>query len=102
MTLINLGHTTPEQDAALLRTIAEVERTMDDTLRLDALERLLWSDKIGNGVALFSCRYANGDREKFISVEDLGDQDGSDLGEQLVQGPTLREALDKLLAGDNA
>jgi hypothetical protein len=67
-----------------------------DTERLDKLEKLIWSDRVGNGVALFPCLNAVS-KKKGVTIDDLGDQDGSDLGESLtLTCPNLREAIDNL------
>ena len=69
---------------------------MTDTERLDKLEKIIWSDKVGNGVALFPSINASS-RAPGVTIDDLGDQDGSDLGESLtLTHPTLREAIDSL------
>lgn len=69
---------------------------MTDKDRLDKLEELIWSDRVGNGVAIFPSTGAL-NKIKGVTIDDLGDQDGSDLGESLtLKHPTLREAIDSL------
>ena len=68
---------------------------MTDTERLDKLEAFLWSDKIGNGIVIFPC--FNKEKERKVSLQDLGDEDGSSLGEELTGVvKDLREAIDVL------
>ena len=73
---------------------------MNDTERIDALERLLWDGRVGNGVAIVPCtRTSTGQR--LVSLVDLGDEDGSYLGDELTATvPTLREAIDRAVTGD--
>lgn len=71
----------------------------EDTARLNWLERLLWSGHVGNGVALFPLKNRSG--EKCIDLTDLGDQDGSDCGEEIAEGQTLRAAIDAARAEIN-
>ena len=67
---------------------------MTDTERIDALERLLWGGSVGNGIAIFPCT-ENKTGRRLVSLTDLGDEDGSNLGEELTKTvPTLREAID--------
>ena len=67
---------------------------MTDSQRINALERMLWSDGIGNGIAIFPCT-DSATRKKQVSLVDLGDEDGSHLGCDLSPDmPTLREAID--------
>ncbi len=67
-----------------------------DTERLDALESYLWSTNVGNGIAIFPSTLVNSGI-KLVMLQDLGDEDGSDLGEEITQSHrTLRECLDEL------
>ncbi len=61
-----------------------------DTELLDKLERLLWSDQIGNGLILMpSTGEVSGERH--VTVEDLGDED---VGDALTAPqPNLRTAI---------
>ena len=69
---------------------------MNDTERIDGLERLLCSSRVGNGVAIMLCSDAT--RRRLIDLIDLGDEDGSNLGETLTDSVlTLREAIDLAL-----
>jgi hypothetical protein len=75
---------------------------MTDTERIDALERLLWSDSIGNGIVIFPCTEHQTGR-RLVSLTDLGDEDGSNLGEELTETvPTLREAIDLAVSANAA
>jgi hypothetical protein len=65
---------------------------LEDRDRLDALEREVNSGVRGNGVAVFPYTRLNGVRH--ISLVELGDEDGSDLGDEFAIGLTLREAVD--------
>jgi len=70
---------------------------MTDTERIDALETLLWSDRIGNGLAIFPCFLPPSD-VKHLILQDLGDENGLNLGEDLTLGRlTLRAVLDDLI-----
>jgi hypothetical protein len=67
---------------------------LTDTERIDALERLLRSGSIGNGIAIFPCTEIKTGR-RLVSLADLGGEDGSNLGEELTEAvSTLREAID--------
>ena len=69
---------------------------MTDTDRLDKLEKLLWSDKVGNGIAIFPVVGAL-NKERGVTIDDLGEEDGSNLGPELTnKKATLREAIDSL------
>lgn len=68
---------------------------MTDTERLDVLERALLSERVGNGLALAPC-YEVRDGRITLYLQDLGDQDGSDLGVDIVSGSSLRDAIDRL------
>lgn len=63
---------------------------MTDTERLDKLEGFLkaWT---GNGIAIMPLNSCT-----LFSIEDLADEDGSNLGEELCLGKSLREVIDKL------
>lgn len=75
--------------AALL--VANV-RLRADAERLDWLEEIVWSDRVGNGLALFPFEDADGGR--FIGLMDIGDEDGSSMGDELENAETLRAAID--------
>lgn len=69
---------------------------MTDTERLNKLETLMWSSSIGNGLVIYPSRNAQTGEEK-VCIQDLGEEDGSNLGEELTElKPTLREAIDAL------
>ena len=69
---------------------------MTDTERLDKLEALVFSDKVGNGVVLFPT-LGNATQELGMTIDDLGEEDGSNLGPELTEKkPTLRQAIDSL------
>jgi hypothetical protein len=69
---------------------------MTDTERLDKLEALIWSNKVGNGLVIFPSRNSKTGVER-VCLQDLGDEDGSNLGEELTDlKPTIREAIDAL------
>lgn len=69
---------------------------MSDTKRLNKLEALIWSNKIGNGIVIWPSRnFQTG--IKSVCFQDVGDEDGSSLGEELTNlKPTLRDAIDAL------
>ncbi|MCK5606266.1 hypothetical protein KAR91_30480 [Candidatus Pacearchaeota archaeon] len=69
---------------------------MTDTERLDKLEDLIWGERVGSGIALFPTRNIH-TGEKGVTIDDLGEEDGSNLGDELTEKkPTLREAIDSL------
>lgn len=69
---------------------------MTDTERLDKLEALIFGDKVGNGVVLFPTR-GNAAQELGLTIDDLGEEDGSNLGPELTEKKaTLRQAIDSL------
>ncbi|MEI6971633.1 MAG: hypothetical protein WCL44_08965, partial [bacterium] len=75
---------------------------MTDTERIDALERLLWDGSVGNGIAIFPCT-ENKTGRRLVSLTDLGDEDGSNLGQELTETvPTLREAIDLAVSANAA
>lgn len=71
------------------------EQLTADTKRLNKLEKFLWSEKIGNGVAIFPTKGMEG--EKQFSFYDLADEDGTHCGDEITTWkPSLREAIDAL------
>ncbi len=68
---------------------------MTDTERLDKLEGFLkaWT---GNGIAIMPLNSCT-----LFSIEDLADEDGSNLGEELCVGKSLREVIDNLETPEN-
>lgn len=79
----------------VLTALKQAQDQSADTARLNALEALLVSSNVGNGVALapYSIHKTG---KKRIALQDLGDEDGSGLGENLVDAPSLRLALEAL------
>lgn len=74
----------------------EVRDTAQDTERLNRLEALLFGDQVGNGLALFPIQTAD-TKARRITIDDLGDEDGSHLGGELTSPmPSLRQAIDAL------
>ena len=63
---------------------------MSDGERLDKLEAFMRTS-CGNGLAIFICNSAT-----LFTIDDLGDEDWSDLGESLCTGVSLRDAIDNL------
>ncbi len=63
---------------------------MTDTERLDKLEKFL-VECSGNGIAIMSLNSCT-----LFSIDDLADEDGSNLGEELCLGKSLREVIDNL------
>ena len=67
-----------------------------DTERLDKLEKWCWSDRVINGVVLFPSRNPDTSDEHLV-VQDLGEEDGSGLGDELTGlCENLRAAIDAL------
>ena len=78
----------PKLEAAL----AEARK---DGERLDKLEALMRSAEVGNGVALFPLTSTvTGVPLSCVSIDELGEEDGSNLGAEVSVGPTLRAAID--------
>ena len=72
------------------------DKLSEDTKRLDALEDLLWSTQSGNGIAIMPVlRSQTGERS--VDILDLGDEDGSNLGDTLGESVTLRDAIDDVI-----
>lgn len=72
-----------------------------DTARLNWLEYAAWNHPdSGNGIAIFpSTRHATGD--KCMSLHGLGDEDGSNLGDDLTPScANLREAIDQVMESE--
>lgn len=69
---------------------------MSDGERLNKLEAFIWSKNVGNGIVIWPTRnFQTG--KKSVSFQDLGDEDGSNLGEELTDlKTTLRDAIDAL------
>jgi hypothetical protein len=63
---------------------------MTDTERLDKLEKFLIGSK-SNGIAIMPLNSCT-----LFSIDDLADEDGSNLGEELCLGKSLREVIDNL------
>jgi hypothetical protein len=63
---------------------------MNDTERLDYLESFLKAIR-SNGIAIMPLN-----NKTLFSIDDLGDQDGSDLGDEICTGKTLRDVIDNL------
>lgn len=63
---------------------------MTDTERLDKLEKFLVACS-GNGIAIMPLNSCT-----LFSIDDLADEDGSNLGEELCLGKSLREVIDNL------
>lgn len=69
-----------------------------DTARLNWLETALVSYGIGNGIALFPSSDRE-DNQRYM-LQDLGDEDGSNLGDELCATcDTLRAAIDAAREG---
>ena len=73
-----------------------------DSGRLNWLESLLWSGRIGNGIAIFpTTSLTEHGSVKHVVLQDLGDEDGSNLGEELTGTQlSLREAIDAAMHDD--
>jgi len=63
---------------------------MTDTERLNKLEGFLKACT-GNGIAIMPLNSCT-----LFSIDDLADEDGSNLGEELCLGKSLREVIDNL------
>lgn len=65
----------------------------EDTKRLDWLEHAAWNHPdSGNGIAIFPAMQAD---RRIISLQGLGDEDGSGLGDEITGShASLREAID--------
>ena len=68
---------------------------MTDTERLDKLEGFLKACT-GNGIAIMPLSSCT-----LFSIDDLADEDGSNLGEELSLGKSLREVIDNLDTHNN-
>lgn len=68
----------------------EKKRGMTDTERLNKLESFMRKSS-SNGIAMMPL---NGGR--LFSIDDLAHEDGSNLGEELCLGKSLREVIDNL------
>ena len=64
---------------------------MNDTKRINKLEIFLLKYNTGTGVAIMPLN--NG---TLFSIDDIGDEDGSDFSDELCCGGNLREAIDNL------
>ena len=65
-----------------------------DSRRLDALEKLLWSPCVGNGVALVPT-IAMESAKHSIEIVDMGEENGANLGDELTDPQqSLRAAID--------
>lgn len=86
-------------EQALSQFAAEVRKPLlEDSKRLDWLEQALWNHPdSGNGLALFPFT-KNATNEERVNIQGLGDEDGSNLGEEISEGATLRECIDAALA----
>lgn len=69
-----------------------------DTQRLDFMEAVLWSRLSGNGLAIFPTMDADDSTSKQVMLQDLGSEDGSNLGDELTAScHSLREAIDSMI-----
>lgn len=101
---------THEQIVARINTLVEAPRifpsptaaewlasalliALNDVRRVNRLEAEAWSPARGNGIAIFPATSAVGER---IVLQDLGDEDGSDLGDEITKCTSLRAAIDEL------
>lgn len=82
--------------------LIEAEKALAEA-RKDS-ERLEWLEKeatrywvVGNGLAIFTLNKTDGSR--MYSIDGLGDEDGSDFGDEIAQAPTLRAAIDAAKEG---
>ncbi len=64
---------------------------MTDKKRLDKLEKFLKEQIDSNGVAIMPLN-----RNTLFSIDDIGDEDGSNFGSEICNGRSLREAIDNL------
>lgn len=70
---------------------------MTDKDRVDFLEHFLECGDCGNGIAIMPLRFGK-KMVRGFSIDDLGDEDGSNLGEQFVgQVGSLRDAIDSMI-----
>lgn len=81
----------------LRRSPAAAPEAEKDAKRLDKLQWALWNHpEIGNGIALFPGTNIH-TKAKSVSLQGLGDEDGSDLGDELTPTcPDLRTAIDAM------
>lgn len=78
---------------------AEMENMREDTMLLDRLESLMKSGEAGNGIALFPYTLTSTGQQG-VSIDALGDQDGSDLGDPMYSEiGGLRDVLRAALKG---
>ena len=63
---------------------------MNDTQRLDKLEKFLLGIE-SNGIAIMPLN-----NKTIFSIDDIKDEDGSNLGECFSEGKTLRDVIENL------
>jgi hypothetical protein len=71
-----------------------------DSDRLDYIEALTKSDFVGNGIVIWTgSKTIDGIKSKRWWITDLGDEDGSNLGDEISESETdLRKAIDAAIA----
>lgn len=84
----------PPADLRLLIDAAE------DAERMDWLERAVWDNTLcSNGIAIFPSIVCE-TREPRVALQDLGEEDGSNLGGEITGShPSLRAAIDAARKG---
>lgn len=66
---------------------------LEDVRRINRLDAEAWNPVRGNGIAEFPSTGISGE---MIVLQDLGDEDGSNLGDEIARGSDLRAAIDNL------
>lgn len=84
-----LSSTTAGMD--LLKRLEDAERK---ARALDLVEEMAWAEGVGNGLVIFPSTRVS-DKSKKICLQALGDEDGTNLGDELCDPqPTLLEAIE--------
>lgn len=89
-----------EHEAQVARLTKERDNAREDVKRLDWLESASWEHPLsGNGIAIFPCQSAH-TGQRYIHLHGLGEEDGSNLGEEITgSSPTLRAAITQAMTG---
>lgn len=84
-------------DAAKKAVVDALNAALRDSARLDAFAAFLLSDACTEGVAILPFRGAGNEEWRF-GISDV-EQGATDVGSELVEGNSLREAIDAAVAG---
>lgn len=89
-----------QHEAQVARLTKERDNAREDVKRLDWLESASWEHPLsGNGIGIFPCQSAH-TGQRYIHLHGLGEEDGSNLGEEITgSSSSLRAAITQAMTG---